>query len=239
MILLPMNSLLSDWHKLIEPPWAAVVLALVAVICGWVVGAERQKKEKPAGLRTMMLVCLGSAVFTMISFAFESQTGDSGRVAAQIVTGIGFLGAGAILRGPVSVTGLTTAATIWIVAATGMVVGAGYAVAGLALSVLVLAVLKLIAAWEDRLQRQLPLTSAVIVFDPDAGKATVRIEEALVEFHIAHRPTDFSDRPDGTRQLQLPECHANRHYREFLLTLADLPQVKEIRQRNPSSDKVG
>jgi len=234
-----MNALLSDWHKLIAPPWSPVVLALVSVVCGWVVGAERQKKEKPAGLRTMMMVCLGSAVFTMISFAFVSQTGDSGRVAAQIVTGIGFLGAGAILRGPVSVTGMTTAATIWIVAATGMVVGAGYGVAGLALSVLVVAVLKLIAALEDRSERRLPLTSAVIVFDPDGGKTTVKIEEALVEFHIGHRPADFTDRADGTKELRLSECHASRHYRELLLTLSGLPQVKEIRQGTPSSHLSG
>ncbi len=229
-----MNSLLSDWHKLLGPPWAAITLAFVAIVCGWIVGAERQRREKPAGLRTMLMVCLGSAVFTMISFAFESNTGDSGRVAAQIVTGIGFLGAGAILRGPVSVTGMTTAAAIWIVAATGMVVGAGYPVAGLALSCLVLAVLELIASWENRAVKKCPLTVAVIVFDPDGGRTTVKIEEALIETHLSHRPADFTDLADGLKQLTLPVCHASRHYREFLLTMADLPHVKEIRQQNPA-----
>lgn len=81
----------SDLAKLIPAPWLQITLAGVAVICGAVVGVERERREKPAGLRTLVLVCLGSAVFTVVSFVFTSTSGDSGRVAAQIVTGIGFL----------------------------------------------------------------------------------------------------------------------------------------------------
>ena len=120
-----MSWLVDDWWRVMPAPVAAGALALVAIACGAIVGAERQRREKPAGLRTLVLVCLGSAVFTMMSFAFTASNGDSGRVAAQIVTGIGFLGAGAILHHRDSIRGLTTAATLWVTAAIGTAVGAG------------------------------------------------------------------------------------------------------------------
>src|SRR6185436_20660760 len=100
--------LTANWRGLISSPWLEMALALTAVVCGAAVGMERERREKPAGLRTLVLVCLGSASFTMASFAFVTTTGDSGRVAAQIVTGVGFLGAGAILHGSGMVRGMTT-----------------------------------------------------------------------------------------------------------------------------------
>jgi putative Mg2+ transporter-C (MgtC) family protein len=125
-----MSWLLESWHRLLPEPLAAILLALVAVFCGAWVGIERERKEKPAGLRTMALVSLGSSVFTMVGYVFTSNSGDSGRVAAQIVAGIGFLGGGILLKGPGGVEGTTTAATIWTVAAMGMSIGAGYVSAG-------------------------------------------------------------------------------------------------------------
>jgi MgtC family len=95
-----MSWLLESWHRLLPEPLAAIFLALVAVFCGAWVGIERERKEKPAGLRTMALVSLGSSVFTMVGYVFTSNSGDSGRVAAQIVAGIGFLGGGILLKGP-------------------------------------------------------------------------------------------------------------------------------------------
>ena len=89
----------ENWHLLLPKPFDAILLVLVAIASGAWVGTERQRKEKPAGLRTMALVALGSCAFTLVGYSFTSNTGDSGRVAAQIVTGIGFLGAGVVLRG--------------------------------------------------------------------------------------------------------------------------------------------
>jgi putative Mg2+ transporter-C (MgtC) family protein len=87
-----MSWLFESWHLLVPKPFSAIFCALIAAFCGAWVGIERERKEKPAGVRTMSLVSLGSCVFTMVGYAFTSNSGDSGRVAAQIVTGIGFLG---------------------------------------------------------------------------------------------------------------------------------------------------
>jgi len=109
-------------------PWPQVDMVLrllIATVLGGLIGYERELAEKPAGLRTNLLVCLGAALFTVAGiYGFGSQ-GDPSRVAAGIVAGIGFLGAGTILRGDGAVHGITTAATIWAVAAIGLAVGAG------------------------------------------------------------------------------------------------------------------
>jgi putative Mg2+ transporter-C (MgtC) family protein len=104
---------------------------LVALILGAVVGVEREYHDHPAGLRTMALVAFGSCLFT-VAGAYVFRATDPTRVAAQVVTGIGFLGAGAILRTGSEIKGLTTAATIWVVAAIGMAVAYNlYLLAGL------------------------------------------------------------------------------------------------------------
>jgi putative Mg2+ transporter-C (MgtC) family protein len=99
--------------------------ATLSVILSSIIGMEREKQHKPAGLRTHMLVCLGSTVLTMI--AIDYFTGDSARILAGIVTGIGFIGAGAIIaQGESGIHGLTTAASLWIVAVIGMCIGIGW-----------------------------------------------------------------------------------------------------------------
>lgn len=103
-----------------------VVSLVLALLFGAGIGLERELSGKSAGLRTNVLICLGAALFTIISAKMGEQTGDSGtRIAAQIVTGVGFLGAGAIIQDRGGVHGLTTAATIWLVAGIGMACGNG------------------------------------------------------------------------------------------------------------------
>lgn len=97
---------------------------LVAVLIGGIIGAEREYHNKSAGLRTLMLICLGSTLFTMFSMELSDRSPD--RIASNIVTGIGFVGAGVIFMGGTGINGVTTAATIWVTAALGMGVGAGH-----------------------------------------------------------------------------------------------------------------
>ena len=102
------------------------VRLLLAAVLGAAIGIEREVRDQPAGMRTHMLVAVGSSAFTVLSiYGFQAPGADPGRVAAQIVSGIGFLGAGAILKYGVNVRGLTTAASLWAVAAVGMAAGAG------------------------------------------------------------------------------------------------------------------
>ncbi len=124
----------------------------LAVAAGGLVGLEREFRDKSAGFRTLIFICMGSAGFTILS-ARLGVANDPTRIAANIVTGIGFLGAGAILREGLRVTGLTTAATIWLAAAIGMAIGGGnYALAG-ALLITAIIVLWLFPAVEHLIDR--------------------------------------------------------------------------------------
>jgi putative Mg2+ transporter-C (MgtC) family protein len=107
-----------------------IVKLLIAVLIGGIIGAEREYHNKSAGLRTLMLICLGSTLFTMFSMEI-GKDGSPDRIAGGIVAGIGFVGAGVIFRGGAGINGVTTAATIWVTAALGMGVGAGHQYASL------------------------------------------------------------------------------------------------------------
>lgn len=98
---------------------------VTAALLGMALGIERELKQKDAGLRTNILIALGAALFTVMSIELAGPNGDQGRIAAQIVTGIGFLGAGAIMRTDAGIQGLTTAATVWVNAAVGVAAGGG------------------------------------------------------------------------------------------------------------------
>ena len=133
---------------------------LLAAGLGAAVGLEREYRQKPAGLRTNILIAIGSALFTILSSEMGHQSGTADRISAQIVTGIGFLGGGAILRNRDTVHGMTTAATIWVNAAIGVACGTGQFLLATATTVLTLVVLVVLppvemyfekrAGWPDR-----------------------------------------------------------------------------------------
>ena len=118
-----------------------------AAICGAVLGYERESRGSPAGMKTCTLVCIGATLYIQVSHALLAATpgGDATRMASQIVSGIGFLGAGAILRGPIGVSGLTSAATIWFIGAVGVIVGCGRPISAFGLTLVVVVLLRLIA----------------------------------------------------------------------------------------------
>ena len=120
---------------------------ITALILGGLIGLDREVRMKSAGIRTNILICLGATLYTALSLLNQSGPGviaDPNRTAAQVVSGIGFLGAGAIIQSRGSVVGLTTAATIWVVAAVGVTIGLGYPLVAIIFTLTVLVVLELL-----------------------------------------------------------------------------------------------
>jgi len=160
-----------------EVLWPVVHRMFISFICGAIVGAEREWKGKAAGLRTNILICLGATLFTLASELAAVHVArapqEATRITAQIVTGVGFLGAGAILRSGHAVVGLTTAATIWLVSAIGVIVGIGFPAVGLIAAVLTVATLVALGRLEKRIM----------------GPCDMR----TLELHVgANRPVEFA-----------------------------------------------
>src|SRR5215208_4331473 len=207
-------------------------LSLAAVL-GGAIGFERELRDREAGLRTHMLVCIGSALFTIVSaYGFREFLtsgdqvirADATRIAAQIVTGIGFLGAGAIIRQGISVRGLTTAATLWVAAAIGIAAGAGYysgAVLGTAVTLVALWPLRIAAQWV--FERVRPEERSMVI-DLRAGTSLALLLEELENDHarIEHfQLEDEHDRRIVTLTLDTPS-------EKLLAKLGDLEFVQGV-----------
>jgi putative Mg2+ transporter-C (MgtC) family protein len=137
---------------------------VLAAVLGGIIGLERELKRKPAGLRTNMFICFGSAMFTILSteLAGEFGIGDHTRIAAQIIPGIGFIGAGSILHDKGGVSGITTAATLFVVASIGMAAGGGLYLVAIFSTMLIYLALHLLGILERQLNLK-PLTMTYIV----------------------------------------------------------------------------
>jgi putative Mg2+ transporter-C (MgtC) family protein len=146
-------ALIENWDQLRPILLPFLVRVGAAVVCGAVIGLERELKGKPAGFRTNILICLGSAIYMTVGLLLVRATGnefDPTRIAAQVVTGIGFLGAGCIIQADRRVTGLTSAATIWVVASIGLVAGAGFPLLAFISAWMVVITLAVLGAVERR-----------------------------------------------------------------------------------------
>lgn len=146
----------------------------VGLVLGAIIGLERELHRQPAGFRTHSLVALGAALFTVVgAFGFSGELVDPTRIAAQVVSGIGFIGAGTILQYRGHIRGLTTAASLWAVAAIGMAAGAGLYVLAVIGTVLVLVILSLLDSVENFAKRRLSLPPSPfhVPDDPNEGKS--------------------------------------------------------------------
>ena len=147
-------SLVEEWRHIGPVILPFLLRCGIAAVCGAMIGLERELKHKPAGFRTNILICVGSAMYMAIGMLLIRQDSVSGvdptRIAAQVVTGIGFLGAGCIIQQGARITGLTSAATIWVVAAIGLVAGAGFPLLAFISSVMVLVTLAVLGPIEER-----------------------------------------------------------------------------------------
>jgi putative Mg2+ transporter-C (MgtC) family protein len=147
---------------------------LVAAILGGIIGLERQLRRKPAGLRTNMFIAVGAAMYTLLSDQLAGgYGGDHTRVAAQIIPGIGFIGAGAILHARGGVVGLTTAATLFVVASVGMAVGGGLYVTATVATFLILIILAVLG----KLERRLQIHSLLMTYEVTGAGAVAVLEE--------------------------------------------------------------
>ena len=126
---------------------------ITATLCGTIIGIEREYKGKPAGLRTMILICVGCTLFTIIS-CNVSPSSDSSRVIAQIVTGIGFLGGGVIMKTDDKIIGVTTAAFIWVIAAIGMIIGLGQIIVPVIITIGLLIISIILTQFERKIRNK-------------------------------------------------------------------------------------
>lgn len=204
----------SVWHI---SEWELTIRILMAAGLGGLVGLEREWSNHAAGLRTHILVCIGSAAIMLLSIygfsQFVSETNvrtDPARLAAQVISGIGFLGAGTIMRTGSTVSGLTTAASVWVVAAIGLCVGAGFFYCAVLATVMVLLSLFVLNKWEKYLMRN-RRTMDVVIKIIDKPGVLGSIASKFGEHGI--QIVNVKMRPEGTMEISgVPETVTELHF---------------------------
>ena len=171
----------------------------IAAVLGGAIGLERQLRHKPAGLRTNIFICFGAAMFTLLSRDLGG-TGDYTRIASQIIPGIGFIGAGSILHSRGSVTGLTTAATLFVVASVGMAVGGGLYLTAVFATVLILFALALLGKIEGHFSLRLS-THSYEVIGKDTEAMLREVNRILEDQKLSMRDLHLASRTDGFRMV--------------------------------------
>ncbi len=210
-------------------PTEQIIFRLVlAVVLGCIVGLERERLDWAAGLRTHMMVCLGSALFMIVSsFGFmdilnhSNVSLDPSRVAAQVVSGIGFLGAGTIMFRRDVILGLTTASSLWAIAAVGLAVGGGMYVAAFSATVLILIILAAVKPIERRIFHNHRPPSLKLVIERDASLFDIEAAVETANIRLKHILVQHGENPD-------------EHHVEVVLSQTPqnklLPLVEELRQ---------
>lgn len=171
---------------------------MLAAVLGAAIGLERELRHKPSGIRTNLLICFGSALFTILSFTMASSfTGDHTRIAAQIIPGIGFIGAGVVLRERGAILGITSAATIFVVASIGMAAGAGMILTAVFAAFLCLGALILIGGLEDRFGIHTHLMAFHLVA-PGGREMVNRAHQFIIEAGVEPRSWNARTTPEET-----------------------------------------
>lgn len=195
---------------------STIVRLILAAFLGGAIGLEREFSHKPAGLRTNLFICFGSALFTVISIGMAIHPEDDHtRIAAQIIPGIGFIGAGSILHSRGSVVGLTTAATIFVVAAIGMAVGGGLYVPAVLATLIALLALYTLGRMEARLQLK-PLLVNYEVIGEDADTAITELNRILQDEQLGMTSVQIA-KINGHSRVQF-SVDAARQEQQMLLT---------------------
>jgi putative Mg2+ transporter-C (MgtC) family protein len=213
----------------------ALRIALAAGL-GAAIGLERELREREAGLRTHLLVSLGAALFTIVSayawsdWSFSNRSGivfDPTRIAAQIVTGVGFLGAGAIIRQGLTIRGLTTAATLWAVAAIGMAVGAGYYAAAVITTVVVIVSLWPLRILAYRMFTRVRPEERPLEIELPSGASAQPVLAAVEDLGAEVESFQLERSRDGLLVILRAEFPSGAN--EALRRLADIEDVRAVR----------
>jgi putative Mg2+ transporter-C (MgtC) family protein len=214
------------WHhitNLLSGEMASGIVAtsltrlVLAALLGGLIGLERELKHRPAGLRTNMFICFGAALFTVLSRALAAEPSDYTRIAAQIIPGIGFIGAGSILHMRGLTTGLTTAATLFVVASVGMATGGGlYLTAVFATGVVLIALFTL-----GHLERTFNLKTLLSAYEVTGGSVEEITQEVnrILEHHHRMMQNVVSGNTGEHVRLQFDVAGCNRDQNEFLREL--------------------
>jgi putative Mg2+ transporter-C (MgtC) family protein len=195
---------------------------LLAVVVGGAIGLERELHHKSAGFRTITLICIGATLFTMLDIRLNA----SGRIIANIVTGVGFLGAGVILHDTSRIKGLTTAASIWISAALGVAIGVGAYFEMLVVAVLVLVVMTVFNQLERRVNDWFNLRHYQMVLEGGLPKAAQ--VEALMRSHGLRLGLSTQMKENGQFVCTWDASGTEIHQNEFVRTILQDPEVKSV-----------
>jgi len=212
-----------------EPLSEYVVRLVIALLIGGAIGLEREFKGKPAGMRTNILICVGSCLIMIVSIEIARtapQTADPARIAAQVVTGIGFLGAGTIIRSRFHIVGLTTAATIWALSAIGLAIGAGYLLLSAIVAFLITVTLVFIGYVEERLEMK--RSFHVVQVTIERGEGVIREIMALfTSMKISSEALEVIRSGDLWRAT-FEYASSNEKHRVFVEKLSASPGVKGV-----------
>lgn len=211
--------------------WVKLVLSIV---CGAAIGMERELSDKPAGLRTNMLICVGSTLITMVSLhvaltyaSRQVNIADPGRIAAQIVSGIGFLGAGTIIQARGSVHGLTTAATIWVMAGIGLAIGSGYYAPAIATTVILLGILTALGWLENRISKPRHFAHYEVEARREAGVLD-KINEIADQQGLSLESFKLARKKDGM-EIQFALTSSSEARGALIERLLEIDAVEDVR----------
>ena len=223
---------LIEWLRAL--PLDVLMRIGMAVVCGSLIGIERQIKRKAAGMRTNVMICLGAMLYVtaadLISQSAGAMSFDPSRVAGQVVVGMGFIGAGAIIQSRGQVHGLTSAATLWVVAAIGVLIGIGHPLLALGVTILVVALLVGVGKLEFLLLGKCKMVKTSISFRDDA--ATWSRIRTVLESHgrkIEELPVTRHETEQGETVcfMELNYCYIHPDHVEVLVELMRLPNVRQ------------
>jgi putative Mg2+ transporter-C (MgtC) family protein len=206
--------------------------ALLAALCGGVVGLEREIRDKPAGLKTNALICLGAAMYVYLGeLITQESSGDPTRIPGQVITGMGFLGAGAIFRDRGSVLGLTTAATLWTVTAIGLFVGTKHYALGIMLTATTLGVLIFLRVAERLAERLLvgkcEFHEGKVVFRDTGDRTRAHLIDVLQSYEPSRSRYSFAPAADHM-SLTFHYCDRHDSHRQLLLDLWQVEGVRDV-----------